>query len=257
MGKLLFLGTGSSLGVPVIGCQCSTCQSSSPLNKRLRSSILLTSQGKRILIDASPDLREQALRYKINKIDGVIFTHAHYDHTAGIDDLRIFHFINKKPLPCLVSAETAEELTKRYEYMFAVQPFEQQNASRLQLIPLAGERGQLVFETIPLSYFSFQQLSMKINGFRFGNLAYVTDIKSYPETIFEDLKGVEILIISALRFTSSPMHLNIDEAIDFSKKVNAKKTWFIHIAHEVEHEKTSHYLPDGIELAFDGLEFNF
>ncbi|MGK5594050.1 MAG: MBL fold metallo-hydrolase [Parachlamydiaceae bacterium] len=257
MGKILFLGTGSSLGIPVIGCQCATCQSLSPLNKRLRSSVLLSSQGKRLLIDASPDLREQALRYKISKIDGVIFTHAHYDHTAGIDDLRIFHFINKKPLPCLVSTETAEELTKRYEYMFAPQPFEHQNASRLQLVHLSGDRGESVFETIPLSYFSFEQLSMKINGFRFGHLAYVTDIKNYPETIFEDLKGVEILIVSALRFTASPMHLNIDEAIDFSKKVGAKKTWFIHIAHEVEHEKMRSYLPDGIELAFDGLEINF
>ncbi|KAF3362777.1 Uncharacterized protein PHSC3_000636 [Chlamydiales bacterium STE3] len=257
MGKLLFLGTGSSLGIPVIGCQCATCQSSSPFDKRLRSSILIQENGKNFLIDASPDLRQQALSFRLNQVDAVLFTHAHYDHTAGIDDLRVFHFINKTPLPCLASSETAADLRKRYYYMFDQQPFEKIAPSRLQLIELASDRGKVNIEGLPISYFSYQQLTMKINGFRFGNLAYVTDIKSYPETIFEDLKGVEILILSALRYTPSPMHLSVDEAIDFAKKIKARKTWLIHIAHELKHEKTNNYLPEGIELAYDGLEIYF
>lgn len=257
MGSVLFLGTGSSLGVPVIGCHCATCQSTSPFNKRLRSSILLNMNGKTLLIDASPDLREQALKFKIEKIDGVLFTHAHYDHTAGIDDLRIYHFLNKRPLPCLVSSETAEDLKRRYYYMFKEQPNEAINQSRLVLNVLKNDRGSTEFEEIPLSYFSFNQLAMQVTGFRFDHLAYVTDLKSYPESIFEDLKGVDTLIVSALRFTSTPMHLTIDEAVDFAKKVQAKKTWLIHMAHELEHEKTNNYLPQDIQLAYDGLKIEF
>lgn len=257
MGNVLFLGTGSSLGIPVIGCHCETCQSSLSFNKRLRSSILLNYRGKSLLIDASPDLREQALKYKIEKIDGVLFTHAHYDHTAGIDDLRIYHFLNKKPLPCLASEETTEDLKKRYYYMFKEQPFEAINQTRLKLQLLMGDRGEVIFEEVPISYFSYLQTGMKITGYRFGNLAYVTDIKAYPDTIFEDLEGVEILILSALRFTSTPMHLTVDEAVDFANKANAKKTWLIHMAHELEHEKTNNFLPEDIRLAYDGLQIDF
>lgn len=252
--EVLFLGTGSSLGIPVIGCHCSTCESPLPVNKRLRSSILINKNGKTLLIDTSPDLREQALKFHVEKIDGVLFTHAHYDHTAGIDDLRIYHFINKHTLPCLASKETADDLKKRYYYMFKDQPYEAIHQSRLELLLLPKDRGTLLFEGIHLRYFSFQQLTMKITGFRIDNFAYVTDIKSYPETIFEDLEGVDTLILSALRYTSSPMHLSIDEAVDFAKKAKVKKTWLIHMAHELEHERANNYLPQDIQLAYDGLK---
>lgn len=257
MRRLLFLGTGSSIGVPVIACRCETCTSANPFNKRLRSSVLLKIDQTTLLIDAAPDLRQQALKFKIEKIDGVLFTHAHHDHTAGIDDLRTFHFINKKPLPCLASEVTAADLKMRYYYMFKEQPKEVIHASRLAVQLLKDERGQVEFIGEMISYFTYLQLGMKVNGFRVGDLAYVTDIKEYPETIFEDLKGVQTLILSALRFTPSHMHLTVDEAIDFAKKVGAKRTWLTHIAHELEHEKTNNYLPSDIRLAYDGLEIDF
>jgi len=257
MRHLLFLGTGSSVGVPVIACNCETCRSPKAANKRLRSSVLLKIDAKTFLIDASPDLRQQALKFKIEKIDGVLFTHAHYDHTAGIDDLRVYHFINKKPLPCLASETTAADLKARYYYMFKEQPKEVINTSRLHLQLLNDERGRVDFVGEDVSYFTYMQLGMKVNGFRFGNFAYVTDIKEYPETIFEDLKGVEILVLSALRFTPSHMHLTVDEAVDFANKVGAKHTWLTHLAHELEYEKTNYYLPSAVRLAYDGLELNF
>lgn len=257
MSNLTFLGTGSSLGIPVIACHCEVCSSTSPLNKRFRSSALLKIKEKNLLIDASPDFREQALRFKIERIDGVLFTHSHHDHSAGCDDLRIFHFQNKNPLPCLCSAETAQDLKARYYYMFKEQPYEVKENSRLKLELLKGDRGKTNFLGVDISYFSYIQLGMKVNGFRIGNMAYVTDLKEYNDSIFDELKGVDVLIVSALRFTPSHMHLTVDEAVDFAKKVDAKKTWLTHIAHELEHEKTNNYLPSNIQLAYDGLQIEF
>lgn len=257
MARLLFLGTGSSVGVPVIGCRCETCTSSSAFNQRLRSSALLFVGEKNLLIDSSPDLRQQALKHKIERLDGVLYTHAHHDHTAGIDDLRVYHFINKKTLPCLASKETAEDLKARYSFMFKEQLHEHSQGARLMLQVLPSESGSILFQEVRIKYFSFYQTGMKINGFRFGDLAYVTDIKTYTEDIFEELKGVKTLILSALRFTPSNMHFSIDEAVDFAMRVGSTKTWLTHLAHELEYEKTNNYLPSDIRLGYDGLEIDF
>lgn len=257
MARLIFLGTGSSLGIPVIACKCEVCTSTSPLNKRMRSSLLLKIKEKSLLLDASPDFRDQALKFRIDRLDGAIFTHAHYDHSAGIDDLRIFHFQNKSPLLCLCSKETAEDLKIRYYYMFKEQPKELKEASRLKLEILPKNEGETDFLGCKVSYFSYIQLGMKVNGFRFGKMAYVTDLKEYSNAIFDHLRNLDLLILSALRFTPSHMHLTIDEAVDFAKKVQAKKTYLTHIAHEVEHEKVNNYLPEDIQLAYDGLQIDF
>lgn len=257
MSKLLFLGTGSSLGVPVIGCKCETCSSASPFNKRLRSSALLKLPTQNLLIDASPDMRLQALKFQINKIDAVLFTHAHYDHTAGVDDLRIYYFLNKKPLVCFASESTAEDLKVRYYYMFKEQPKEVINATRLHLQVFQGMRGAIDVLGQPISYFTYVQLGMNVNGFKIGNLAYVTDIKDYSDDIFKHLEGVDTLVLSALRFTPSHMHLSVDEAVDFANRSKAKMTWLTHLSHELEYEKTNSYLPSHIRLAYDGLEIDF
>lgn len=252
----LFIGTGASLGVPVVGCKCDICLSGNPKNKRWRSSLYLSVAGKELLIDAGPDLRSQALHFKIEHLDGVIFTHAHHDHSAGIDDLRVYHFKNQKSLPCLVSNETAQELNRRFYFMFMPQPHEVTNTKRLELKVLETESGEVNFLNIPIRYFSYKQVGMSVLGIRIGSFAYVTDIKEYSEEVLKELEGVETLVLSALRYTASHMHLSVDEAVDFIKKINPKRAYLTHISHELEHEKTNAYLPAPIELAYDGLKIS-
>jgi phosphoribosyl 1,2-cyclic phosphate phosphodiesterase len=250
----LFLGTGASLGVPLVGCKCETCTSQDKFNCRLRSSLLFNYNEKHILIDAGPDLRQQALTHKIYHLDGVILTHAHHDHTAGIDDLRIFYFRNKASIPCLLSQATAEDLKQRFYFMFQPQPHEVANAQRVALQPLEAEVGTIDFLGVPVRYFTYHQIGMPVLGIRVGNFAYVTDIKEYSEAIFEHLQGIDTLVVSAHRFTSSHMHFTVDEAIDFANRAKAKRTFLTHISHDLEHHKTNAYLPPNIRLAYDGLQ---
>lgn len=255
--QFLFLGTGGSMGVPVIGCKCSVCHSKSSYDKRMRPSGLLTIGVQNILIDCGPDFHQQALLYKIENLDGCLLTHAHYDHIAGVDELRVFYMRSKKALPCLLSKMTGEELQNCYYYMF------EREASLHKLVPkfslqfLEGKRGQVNFLNIPIKYVTYEQADTPVNGYIIGNLAYLTDIHNYPENIFEDLKGVDTLIISALRFTPSHLHLTVDQAIEFAKKVSAKQTWLTHISHDLDHEKTNAYLPSNIRVAYDGLKLDF
>lgn len=256
-GSLLFLGTGGSMGIPVIGCTCSVCRSESLYNKRLRPSVLLKVGEKTILIDAGPDFRTQALTHGITRLDGVMFTHAHHDHTAGLDDLRVYYMWMRRPLPCLASRETAEELTTRYSYIFDASKATHKLVAKVSLQLLEGERGEASFLGLKLRYFTFEQSGMRVNGFRFGNLGFVSDIYRYPETIFEDLQGVETLVISALKFETSHMHFSIPQAGEFALKVGAKNTWLTHIGHEVDHEKDKSRLPPNVRFAYDGLTLNF
>ena len=256
-GKLLFLGTGSSMGIPVIGCSCAVCKSNNQKNMRLRCSALCEIDNQHILIDCGPDFRYQALKYNIQNIDGLILTHSHNDHTAGIDELRVLCMKNRKPIPCLLSRDTQKDLKVRFNYLFEEKEPYAGLLSRFAMQEFERERGQVVFQGIRLNYFSYEQLGMRVDGIRFGDLAYVTDIKEYKETIFEDLKGIKTLILSALRFDSTKMHFSIDDAVAFVKKTGAKKTWLIHIAHELDHEKGNTYLPEDIKIAYDGLQLEF
>lgn len=255
--QFLFLGTGASMGIPVIGCRCPVCTSESPYNIRTRPSALITMGMQRILIDCGPDFRQQALKHHIDSLDGVILTHAHHDHTAGFDDLRIYIFKSHRSLPCLLSAESLADLKKSFYYIFEDHRPYMDMASRFDVRVLERDRGEVEFIGLKLRYFSYEQGGMVVHGFRMGNLAYVTDIKHYPPSIFDDLKGVDTLILSALRFPPSPLHFSVDDAIEFAKKVGAKHTWLTHMAHDLDHEKTNAYLPDGIRLAYDGLQLEF
>jgi len=258
---LTFLGSGASLGVPVIGCDCPVCRSGDIHNKRTRPSVILKVGNKQILIDCGPDFRQQALRENITTLDAIIATHTHYDHIGGYDDLRPFfgHKVGrrKESLPCLLSHETAEDIVKRFDYMFKPREPGQVLLPLIQFNYLDGDRGVIIYEGLKLRYLSYSQAGMKVNGFVCGNLAYTSDIKDYPETIFEDLKGVEVLIISALRFTPSNVHLTVDEAVDFANRVGAKSTWLTHLSHELDHEKTNAYLPSNVRMAYDGLQIKF
>lgn len=251
-GRLLFLGTGASMGIPVMGCSCNVCLSSDPHNRRMRAAVLVTYAGRCFLLDTGPDIRQQALQCGLKDLSGVILTHAHYDHVAGLDDLRPLVFRRKEPLPLLLSKATWHDLSTRFDYLFNPSATWQLN---VQLLP--QERGRLLFENLPLRYFTYEQVGMPVNGFRFGNLAYISDIRKYPETLFEDLKAIEILIVSALRLTPSPMHFTVDEAIDFSLRCQASQTWLTHIAHDLDHAHMEAYLPSNVHLAYDGLELPF
>lgn len=255
--SLLLMGTGGSMGVPMITCNCEVCTSTSSYNKRLRSGALLKIQGKNILIDTSPDLRQQALTHKITQVDGVLYTHAHHDHTAGIDDLRAYHMFHKRSIPCLVSKSTAYELKIRYSYMFEAQPSEIQLLPRVEFQLLPDDRGEVKFLGIPFKYATYSQIGMPVTGYRVGKMAYITDIRDFPSTLIQDLQGLDVLVLSALRFTPSHMHFNIDEAIDFAVKTGAKQTWLTHMAHELDYVKTNSYLPPNVRLAYDGLEIKF
>lgn len=241
------------MGIPVIGCHCNVCESTHPEDKRLRSAGLISFNSKHILIDCGPDFREQALRYGIDHLDGVVITHAHHDHTSSIDELRVFYMRSGQPIPCLASRETSEDLKKRFDYIFSNRK-KNVLVPKVDLVELQEERGEVVFEGLRFKYFTYEQVKMKVNGFRTGNFAYVTDIHDYPESIFEDLQGVENLVLSALRFTPSHIHFTVDEAVDFAHKVGAKQTWLTHIAHELQHEHTNAYLPPDVRMGYDGLE---
>lgn len=252
-GRFLFLGTGGSLGIPVIGCTCSVCTSASPFNQRGRSSALIQIGDKRLLIDAGPDFRVQALKHRINRLNGLILTHTHFDHIGGFDDLRVFYFLQKAPLPCLLSRETFQELQLRYHYLIDPQGV----SSLFRFRVLEEDFGTVEFEGVRLSYLSYFQAGMKVMGVRVGNLAYVSDIRDYSPQVFEALDGVEILILSALRHEPSHVHFSIEEAIAFSRKVKAKQTWLTHIAHELDYAETKTLLPSDVQMSYDGLEIPF
>lgn len=252
-GSLLFLGTGASAGVPLIGCNCSVCISSSAFNKRLRPSALLRLGEKQILIDAGPDFRQQALRFGIQRLDGVILTHTHFDHTGGLDELRVFYLIDHQPLPCLISYDTLEEIKIRRPYFFEKKQENRSLSAQLDFICLLEKFGEVRFLDIPFHIVSYSQGGVEVIGFRVGNLAFISDIKNYSQKVIDEIRGVDILIVSALQEPFSPVHFNIEEAIDFSCQVGAARTWLTHISHGIDHAAISEKLPSNVFLAYDGL----
>ena len=246
-GRFTFFGSGASMGIPVIGCSCAVCFSNSPLNKRMRSCSLLQVQDKNFLVDIGPDFRFQALQHHITKVDGLILTHTHYDHIAGVDDLRVFAFKPNPPVPVLLSRETMEDLKKRYFYLI------EEKAPKLSFQVLTKDMGDIDFLGLKVSYFFYDQSGMQVTGYRFGDLAFLTDIKNYPVSMFEVLEGCDTFILSAMGWEKTRAHISIEEAIEIAEKVKAKRVFLTHIGHELDHEKTNEKLPKFMQLAYDGL----
>jgi phosphoribosyl 1,2-cyclic phosphate phosphodiesterase len=250
MTELTFLGTGTSNGIPVIGCQCAVCTSLDPRDKRSRTSAVVTHRGRTYLIDTSTELRLQAISAGLTHIDAVLMTHAHADHLSGIDDLRRFNELNKAHLPLYAHRETADQLRVRYAYAFT------------DIFPFYGGKPDLILhefdgpftpfddEIVPIPVFHGQSL---IHGFRFGRLAYVTDAKDIPAESMDLLQGLDILVLNALRERPHPTHLSLQEAVDVAKELNPRKTYLVHLSHELGHEEATRLLPDEVEVAFDGL----
>lgn len=254
--KFTFLGTGASTGVPVIGCKCLACTSHNPCNKRGRPCGLIEVDGKRILIDAGPDIRQQLLEHNIDHIDALLLTHSHFDHVGGLDELRVFFFQHKKPIPCLLSSATFEEIQKRYHYLFAT-PSEHSNYTAQFDFHLFDGNHPHDFLGYSIQPVYYQQGGMEVTGFVMGDFAYLCDVKDYTDQIFSSLQTIDILVVSALMQETSRMHLSLQEAVDFAQKTSAHKVYFTHIGHRMEHEEGNRALLEGMELGYDGLDFTF
>jgi phosphoribosyl 1,2-cyclic phosphate phosphodiesterase len=245
--KLTFLGTGTSRGIPVIGCDCAVCSSSNPKNKRLRCSLLIQSSVS-VVIDTSVDFRAQMLAHRVRTLDAIVFTHSHADHILGLDDVYPFNLRSGKSIPVFGSPETLEQLKITFRYLFAEDRYP--GIPSLELIPVNGsfEIGDLCFQ--PVEVFHGQ---MPVLGYRIGDFAYVTDVSYIPETSMEQLKGLKVLALDGLRHRRHPSHLSLSEAVAVSEKLGARKTYLVHMTHEVDHDEDEGRLPDNVSLAYDGL----
>lgn len=251
--RVIILGCATSTGVPIIGCQCRVCTSDNPKNKRTRCSLFIETKGKNILIDSSTDLRFQALKHGITRLDAVLYTHSHADHTHGIDDLRTFNFINDMVIPCYGNELTINNLKKNFAYIFDGV----RSAGGKPKLELNIVENKFNFDVVEIIPVEINHDRWNILGYRIGNVAYLTDCSGIPDESMEKLHGLELLIISALRYREHPAHFNIQQSVDIAQKINPKLTVFTHMGHEVEYETLLSELPDNIVPAYDGMEMEF
>jgi phosphoribosyl 1,2-cyclic phosphate phosphodiesterase len=251
--KVVLLGTGTSGGVPMIGCTCPVCSSADPRDKRLRSSALITTpQGRNILIDCGPDFRQQMLRAGIRDLDAIVFTHEHRDHTAGLDDVRAFNFLHRRPMALYGTARVIEGLREQFRYIFEEKSYP--GLPQVLLHELDGvtpfELGGLRWEPIPVRHYQLPVL-----GFRIGDFAYVTDANEIEPLGMERLQGLDTLVLNALRREKHISHFTLAEAMDIAAELSPRQTWFTHISHQLGlHASVQEELPAGINLGFDGVE---
>jgi phosphoribosyl 1,2-cyclic phosphate phosphodiesterase len=249
--ELLFLGSGTSAGVPMIGCECAVCTSPDPRDKRNRASVVIRYGDTQVLVDATPELRIQALAHGLKRIDAVVFTHAHADHIMGLDDLRRFNYVKGGPLDLFADRRTHETLANCFHYAFR-EPAPDQKVYRPHLVhrEIVGpfEIGGATWTPVELFHGDLPVL-----GFRVGRLAYCTDVSRIPAESYKLLEGLDVLVLDALQKHKHVTHFNLPEAIDEARKIGAKRTLFTHIAHGLGHAATNAELPAGMELAHDGL----
>ncbi len=252
--KLTLLGTGTSFGVPQIGCDCPVCRSSDPRDRRTRSGAIVESAGKTLLIDTPPELRMQLLAARIGQVDAVLYTHEHADHVNGIDDLRIFSVRQRAPLPVYGPAETLERIRSGFRYIFdhEVRPFEGTSKPQLALHPVEPGRMTDVVG-VPVLPLAFDHGYVRVFGYRIGPIAYITDVKSVPGAARAQLSGLEVLVLNALWWRSHPTHLSIGEAIETAQAIGARQTYLTHLTHETGHAALAALLPPGIAPGHDGL----
>lgn len=252
-GKFILLGTGTSVGVPTIGCGCHVCTSTNPRNQRTRCAAIVGLPGGALLIDTPPDIRTQLLREKIGVAHAVLFTHEHADHLFGLDDLRLFPFYLGHPVPLYCEASVEARIRQAFDYAFSdLEPTHPGAVPQLEFRPISTEPLEILgARVIPIRMQHGPRF--QVLGFRFGNLAYCTDTNEIPETSLERLQGLDVLILDALRHKRHPTHFSLGEAVELAHQIGAKRTYFTHVSHDLDHDATNANLPDGMELAYDGL----
>ncbi|MBK1789969.1 MBL fold metallo-hydrolase [Persicirhabdus sediminis] len=253
--SLTFLGTGTSTGVPVIGCDCPVCTSDDPRNIHTRSSVYLDTPAGKILVDSGPDLREQALRENLRQVDAVLYTHAHLDHITGFDDLRAFCWRREDPLPMYGSNACIDELKRVFSWAFAKS---NTHGGYIKPDPICFT-GPFQLDQLRITPLLVNHASVETHGYRFdypgaASIAYISDVKSIPAQTIIQLENIDILIIDALKEGEHPTHMGVQEAIDTAEKVNAKQVYLTHISHSIDYAELEAKLPPHIHIAYDGLK---
>jgi phosphoribosyl 1,2-cyclic phosphate phosphodiesterase len=263
MATLTFLGTGTSMGVPTLGCDCAVCRSAvtsapegDPRNRRTRPSVWITWQNHGVLIDTGPDFHHQAIRENIRRIDAVFYTHPHADHILGMDDLRPLTFSLPEPLPLFADDPTAEAIERVFDYTFRP-PNRGTTIARVKLHRFASPEEEIelfsaTFRRVPVNHGN-----LSISGYRFGSAAYLTDMSSIPESSIAHLQNLDILVLDALRHTPHPTHSNVENSLKIVEQLKPKRAFFTHMGHDLDHAATDAMLPPHVRLAFDGLKLDF
>lgn len=251
--KITVLGSGTSQGVPVIACNCRVCESNNPKDNRKRTSILIEDKGKTLVVDTGPDFRQQMLDAKVQNLDAVLFTHEHKDHVAGLDDIRAFNFKSRKYMDVYAVPRVQEALKREFEYVFAENKYP--GVPQVNLIEIGEEPMQIEgIEIIPIDVMHYK---LPVKAFRIGNFAYVTDTNYIAPSEMKKLKGLDVLILTALRIEKHISHFNLEEAIEVIQELKPKKAYLTHISHLLgKHKDVEEILPSNIGLCYDGLEIS-
>ena len=257
MNTITFLGTGTSQGIPMIGCHCEVCTSDDPRDNRLRCSALVRFEGKTFLIDAGPDFRQQMLREKVSHLDAILLTHHHKDHTGGLDDVRSFNYLEKRSFPIYCEAGVLESLKKEYYYVFAEKPYPGAPEMDIHLITSLP----FAIDGVPVIPIRAMHYKLPILGFRFGKCAYVTDANYIPESEFEKLQGLDIFVLNTVKRGHHISHYALEEAIEVCRRVGARQSYLTHLSHMLPRHadltKELATLPFLLAPAFDGLTVEF
>jgi phosphoribosyl 1,2-cyclic phosphate phosphodiesterase len=248
--KITFLGTGTSQGIPVIGCDCETCRSTNPKDKRLRTSIMVETQGKTIVIDTGPDFRQQMLRANVSKVDAVLLTHEHNDHVIGIDDVRPFNFKYEMDMPIYADQRVLSSVQKRFNYIFESK---YPGIPRLVMNPISKAASFEVLG-IPIIPIEVMHHKLPVLGYRFGNFTYLTDVKTISETELRKTYDSDVLVINALHKEAHISHLTLDEALELIERIEPKQAYLIHFSHRMGlHHAVLQELPSNVSIAYDGM----